>query len=358
MPDNATPSLIEFTRQLSSLEIKNVDSSVLQNFSLNVPYAILLETYRESSDFYQFYELTPSGYASIHFNEDAQNLIKKRSNHKHSFVEIMYVLSGKVTMQIEHHLSAYTQGQCCVLNRNICHSELLKDEFSVVFFMLSDDFLEDISENYQSELKDSLCQKLSVDIAPIFQLIHDNQANTRFFEKVFLTFTPVFSIEKTIEEITIIFNQIIFEIQKKQTGYTFYIKGAFSRFFQLLSSTEMYTIEKTLAKTGQHDKLFTEITHIMEENHGHCTRNELSERLHYTGEYINKIIKMYTGKTLSEYSQSIIMLEADKLLLNTDMNVSDIINKLGIANRSYFYRLFEKTFGVTPLEYRKQKRKE
>ena len=92
----------------------------------------------------------------------------------------------------------------------------------------------------------------------------------------------------------------------------------------------------------------------METQYGRCTREELSQKLHYTGEYINRIVKLHTGKTLSEYGQTLLLEEARRLLISTDKNISDIIYTLGLSNRSYFYRIFENAYGVTPLQYRKR----
>jgi AraC-like DNA-binding protein len=90
----------------------------------------------------------------------------------------------------------------------------------------------------------------------------------------------------------------------------------------------------------------------MKSNHGRCTREELSAQLHYNGEYLNRIVKKYTGKTILEYGQTIYMEEARELLAGTDLSISAIIEELGFSNRSHFYRLFEKIYGETPLNYK------
>ena len=65
-----------------------------------------------------------------------------------------------------------------------------------------------------------------------------------------------------------------------------------------------------------------------------------------------EIVKKYSGKTLLEYGQDIYLEEARRLLLDTDMSISDIITELGFSNRSHFYRVFRRAFGETPLDYR------
>lgn len=350
--DNITRSLTQMADMLQALEIKNADSSVLQTFSLTTPYAIVLETCRQSDSLCELYEITTEHHTAITLNPQEQSLISTRSMHQHSFVEIMYVLHGEVDMHIEHQVVHYVQGQCCVMNRNIRHSEILSGDFVVVFFMLQDEFLESILKTHYIEHANFGVDTLYRHSNIILQLIRDNQANTCFYERTYITCSPAVSSDRVLTKATDLFNQIILETIEKQFGYSFYVKGAFSRLFQLLTAEEVYTTEKVLSRTGRQDTIFSEITHLLEEKRGHCSREELSRELHYTGEYINKIIKLYTGKTLSEYRQIILLERAKSLLVYSDMSITEIIQELGYANRSYFYRVFKKTYGVTPVEYR------
>ena len=41
-----------------------------------------------------------------------------------------------------------------------------------------------------------------------------------------------------------------------------------------------------------------------------------------------------------------------RLLENTDLKTGEIAEKIGIENVSYFLRVFKKTYGTTPQEYR------
>jgi len=45
--------------------------------------------------------------------------------------------------------------------------------------------------------------------------------------------------------------------------------------------------------------------------------------------------------------------KAVELLLHTSCTVQMINEKVGIVNTNYFYSLFKKKYGMTPLEYRK-----
>ena len=79
----------------------------------------------------------------------------------------------------------------------------------------------------------------------------------------------------------------------------------------------------------------------------------IAKQLFVNANYLNSIIKGFTGKTASAHIQDKILLEAKSFLLHTDLQVSEIAYKLGFENTSYFNRFFKKNTTLTPTEYRK-----
>ena len=134
------------------------------------------------------------------------------------------------------------------------------------------------------------------------------------------------------------------------------MKAVFARLLRLLGDPDLFSINRIHSHSQGQEYLFSKISHIMRSSHGRCTREELEMLLHYNGEYLNRIVKKQTGKTILEYGQSIYLEEARQLLSNTDKSISSIIEELGFSNRSHFYRLFKNAFGETPLDYRKRLR--
>lgn len=64
---------------------------------------------------------------------------------------------------------------------------------------------------------------------------------------------------------------------------------------------------------------------------------------------------MYQSKTGISPSEKLMQIRMDKaeiLLQNTKRSIGDIGNDVGIPNNSYFIKLFKKTYGVTPHQYR------
>ena len=137
-------------------------------------------------------------------------------------------------------------------------------------------------------------------------------------------------------------------------GSSFLAKAIFTRLLRLLGDSSMFSINRIHSHSQGQEFLFNKISHIMKTSHGRCTREELETLLHYNGEYLNRIVKKQTGKTILEYGQSIYLDEAKQMLAETDKSISAIIEELGFSNRSHFYRLFKQAYGETPLDYRKR----
>ena len=82
-----------------------------------------------------------------------------------------------------------------------------------------------------------------------------------------------------------------------------------------------------------------------------CKEVNMSETL------LTTCFKSTTGKTIIEYINCLRIDKAKQLLAETDMRITDISYELGFNDGAYFNRVFKKTVGTSPNEYRKQKQK-
>lgn len=81
--------------------------------------------------------------------------------------------------------------------------------------------------------------------------------------------------------------------------------------------------------------------------------SEYAELLFVTPNYLNKVVKQITHRTALQQIHNMLLLEAQVLLKQSSMNISELADYLGFESLSYFARFFKKHAGVTPLHYRK-----
>lgn len=69
--------------------------------------------------------------------------------------------------------------------------------------------------------------------------------------------------------------------------------------------------------------------------------------------YAMAVFKSVTGMSLGRYLSWCRISEAQRLLVTTDMSISDVIAEAGFTSQSSFYARFSAECGITPRDYRK-----
>ena len=86
------------------------------------------------------------------------------------------------------------------------------------------------------------------------------------------------------------------------------------------------------------------------------TLQEVAAYVFLSPYYFARLFKAQTGTTLGEYITEVRLLRARTLLLQTDLSVSTVSEKVGYRSCSYFSALFTKRFGTSPSVYRQTAR--
>ena len=79
---------------------------------------------------------------------------------------------------------------------------------------------------------------------------------------------------------------------------------------------------------------------------------ELTNEMHLSRSQLGRKVKALTGKSLSIYLRSIRLVEAKKLLLETDLSIKEIAYDVGFATPAYFTTSYVKEFDETPSDTR------
>ncbi|MDR2848701.1 MAG: AraC family transcriptional regulator [Bacteroidales bacterium] len=79
--------------------------------------------------------------------------------------------------------------------------------------------------------------------------------------------------------------------------------------------------------------------------------------LHISPSYLNEAVKNATGFSAGYWVQYAVTLEAKRLLFYTDKSIKEIAFELGYNDNAYFTRLFTKSAGMSPVQFRTNYRK-
>jgi AraC family transcriptional activator of pobA len=81
--------------------------------------------------------------------------------------------------------------------------------------------------------------------------------------------------------------------------------------------------------------------------------SDYARSLHLTPAYLNSIIKKNTGYSASHHIRQRIVLEAQRMVLSSDVSMKEIAYELGFYDMSHFSKLFKSVTGNSFTQFRK-----
>ena len=259
----------------------------------------------------------------------------------------MIVLEGGITQRIEDKEYFYPAGTCCLINQNVLHVEKYTGEAKILFLGLSVGFIRELLEAHKTSYfpKEETAYENS-----IFRFMAENIQLEK--GENYLDFLPVYQNRSSISDLHKLADKLLHAMLCPKLGSTYLIKGLVCNLFQYLDTPEFYHISDVTLNSGSDFVLFSRISHLMEDTNGRMTRSDLERVLCYSGNYMNTIIKKYTGMCLYDYGLTFTLKKAAALLADTTTSISSIAIQMGFSNRTHFYKLFNEHYHMTPRQYR------
>jgi AraC-like DNA-binding protein len=108
-------------------------------------------------------------------------------------------------------------------------------------------------------------------------------------------------------------------------------------------------------RSGKQDELIRKINQMIETRYHdpNLSLNLISDELKMSSFHISRLYRQHTLTTIVDAINGTRMNNAQALLIQSDRSIADIAELTGYTNSSYFHRMFKKTYGVTPSEFRK-----
>lgn len=321
-------------------------------FTSKVPFSLQFTTYFSNSENpFRTTMLAPNfSMNTILSREEFHNLVLPHCLHQHDTYELIYVLDGVLYQRIENSRHMYIENSSCFINRNVRHQEEYVTDFRTVNLSLSRDYLFHLLEENKNYCFEEERTYGWTELSHFFAAEYSKEVNQP--QKKYIDFIPNEITRNKKAEIFEIFDEITHLILNPTIGTSLMIKALIYKImFYLNEPKYFHTIPITLG-TPTESQIFALVTKLMEQTNGRISRSELSEKLNYSGNYINRIVQKYSGMNIYKYGTSITLQRASQYLCNTDKTISEIIDELGFSDRTHFYKLFKDEYHVTPRKYR------
>ncbi len=118
-----------------------------------------------------------------------------------------------------------------------------------------------------------------------------------------------------------------------------------------------YFLERTFAYECEIKKSYTiadKINQFIKEHYmENIGRNKIAEHFFLAPEYLAKMYKRQTGMSLKDYINEFRIEQAKILLKNGEIQISDVAEKVGFENFTYFSTIFKKYTGMSPNRFKK-----
>lgn len=144
---------------------------------------------------------------------------------------------------------------------------------------------------------------------------------------------------------------LIIELHEKKLGYQKAAESYLALLFMELARTWQNRIDQE-NYTMMGGNPLSEILAYINQHKQEVSLISVAKQFHYHPKYLSSLIKKYTHKSFSEILQETKLQEVCHYLKHTTFSIDEISQLAGYYDRSYFNRLFKKTFHMSPGQYR------
>lgn len=256
----------------------------------------------------------------------------KEEGHTHDYFEIYYVFSGVCQLHFSEKSITLRKGDMIYVAPHAVH------------YM-------------ESNSKDNFILSLSVrnsgfDTFFSQQLSFDSVLSSFFRKIIYSKEDLTYILFHTGDDMEIIhaFKNISMETCLRDTYNEILCSSWGNIVFSLLLRKYYETVETSPALAGHG---FPHILKYIYEHDDTITLDDLAREFNFSKAHICNMIKANTGYTMSTIVNMRRLEKAAKLLKTTDYPLKQILKSVGFSSADYFTRIFKKTYGMTPIKYRK-----
>ena len=264
-------------------------------------------------------------------NINAPSVVKNTNIfHIHKFYEILYVYSGEKILKTKD------------------DTEFILDANHIAFISPYK-----FHTTYTSENKNY--KRVLINFTPDFLKTHDEETDQKLFS-CFNNATCVIPLKKEKPMITELFQKILYEYNAKNDIFS-------EQAIKLLLSQLLISASRLLFETSNNSTLqnitssyylkIHEISEYIKLNYfDEISLSAMEHKFNISQFAISREFPNVTGFSFTTYVNNIRMQQVAEMLLSSKEKISTIAHNCGYESIKNFNRIFKKTFGLSPSEYR------
>lgn len=285
------------------------------------------------------------GYEKTAKNYDFLNIVVNKHTrcvavprHRHEFIEMNYILSGKVCFIINDTEVEMCQGTIGIMDSNVVHQVLETTENDVMLNIMMP------KRYFDTAFMTSL---MGVELATNFlgDVMSEKTKHDRYLVMDC----------KNSETIENLFLNVFCEFLEPKVGSGNMIRHYIGLIMiEAMRNYEVSYVSAQRSKGEQSDVM--NILHYIDANSTTCTLQEVADHFNYSVTHLSRKIKGTVGKSFQQLVSEQRLNRVALQLENTDASITEIAASCGYQNMAFFYQKFGEQFNMTPKEYRKKAR--
>ena len=131
------------------------------------------------------------------------------------------------------------------------------------------------------------------------------------------------------------------------------VSSVFYQFAGFLADSKRRQDLETPVRTSRQRQMLEQFIKLAINDH---TREHLvgyyADKMCVTPKYLSKIVKEASGRSVPDWLNELLILDAKNMLRHSDMTIKEISASLNFPSQSFFFRFFKNHTGQTPTQYR------
>lgn len=257
--------------------------------------------------------------------------------HLHNYVEMIIVLKGRATIEMQQELLQLQQGDILVVGTNTIHRnhKISSDDLVINIAMKSTAF----SLNDLDFMRQGIGTSLS-------ELLFFGPSDSDF-SGLYTIFNAENDLKIRETILDIIEEYYHTDIQSNQI-IRLNLLGLFARLIRLSANRT-----PVRQKTNRSSNTLLSLLLYVEKNYATVTLEAMGQEFGFNPNYLSTYLKKQTGKSFIKLVHLQRVNIAAEFLVSTTASIEKIAIKVGYENPSYFYKIFRKIVGLSPTDYRR-----
>lgn len=253
--------------------------------------------------------------------------IKEYPIHWHDAIEMLMVLKGKINVTIESGTYRVREREIEIINVEEAHRIFSEEDNRVLMFHLEPSF---------------------------FKKYYDDIRNMFFYTD---TSDEVIQNDEKYYVLRRYLSILLCEFVQKGDEYDEYIEETMIELlYHLINNFHylMYEKEELRENEEQLERYHRIVKYIYNNYDSKISLKDIAKKEFLSSHYLSHEIKNTMGLSFKEFVNLIRVEESIKLLLDTDMTITEISQEIGFSHSRYYNKHFKIHYNMTPIQFRKK----